>query len=162
MEKRCHEIHVEIAAIGSGELSTELQEHVKECESCSRLRADAVALATAVSPENSREISAAAAVSMARRATANKERPRFTLLIAPLISASVTAAALILYFGIVTPTALGDSSEQTEVLSESSQPGTVLALTPSIPASSETTVPDSLLALRSLLLVTEEGGGGEL
>lgn len=162
MEKRCHEIHVEIAALGGGELSAELQEHVKECKSCARLRADAVAMATAVSVEKGREITPAASVAMARRALANKGQPRTTLLIAPLISASVTAAALILYFGIVTPTTLRDSSNQATEPSESSQSVTASVLTPSIPEAPETTVPDSLLALRSLLLVTEEGGEVEL
>jgi hypothetical protein len=157
MRTTCHEIRVEIATRGGGELTAELKEHIERCEACERFLADTVTIATAVSPESSKEISPAAATAMARRALANQERRKLTVWMAPLLSASATAAALIVYFGLVTPTLI-ESSEETTGPAESSQSSNVGVLTPTIPSASVTDLPESLSALRTLIVTTENEG----
>lgn len=106
MGQTCKEYEIEIAATASGDLDADVAAHVERCPGCAGLRADALRLTNEGGPS----LSAEAAVAIARSAVRDGPRRRPLLWIAPLLSASASAAALILYFGLAaTPADTPDS-----------------------------------------------------
>lgn len=141
----CERFEIEIAAAAGGEVSAEVAAHLAGCPACARLREATLAFSSAGAGEP--RLSSAAAVAMARRALAGPRR-RAVLWVAPLLSASASAAALILYFGLAQP-AGATSASRAEVDAP--------VLAPALSETREPELPDSLRALRELILTSSNG-----
>ncbi|HUU03012.1 MAG TPA: hypothetical protein VM425_16385 [Myxococcota bacterium] len=97
MKGKCTEIEREIvAAMGAG-LNQAVMEHIGQCESCARLHADALCLA---GYRDRPALSSEAAVDLARSALRNERSQKPKLWVFPLLSASASAALLILHLGL--------------------------------------------------------------
>lgn len=108
--KDCTRHREEIASAAGDALTGEVREHVESCPSCQAARLRALALAR-VAAENAPAYSIVHAEAVARRARARTRRT--FIWAAPLISASATAAGLILFFGIaLSPAAPGEHPAQ--------------------------------------------------
>lgn len=104
MGRDCHDHELEIAAAGRGDLPEAVADHLASCPGCAALRASALAMARAEA-EGPPSIAPAGARALARQALAAEARPRRALWVWPLLSASASAAALIVYFGLASPSA---------------------------------------------------------
>jgi hypothetical protein len=146
----CERYEIEIAAAGGGELAADVEAHLAGCASCARQRAAAQALAGA--SRGAHRIGPGAAVAMARDALAGRGT-RGALWVAPLLSASASAAALILYFGLAAAPAEATATSPAERAAPT--------LAPALDEASEPELPDSLQALRELILAGEPVDGRE-
>ncbi len=116
MERDCEKFEIEIAAAAGGDLSTDVLEHFESCAHCSALRDHTLALAETSAPSLSSE----AAVTKARSAMSTPEHYRAPLWVFPLLSASASAAALILYFGLSSPIEVTEALQPVQAMEESS------------------------------------------
>lgn len=157
MSGSCTKFAEEIAAAAGGVLSGETITHLESCESCAALRKDTLSWAQAMG--QGEELSSQAAVAMARRALERKEKRKGALWIAPLLSASASAALLILHFGLATPTVERVEEQSTVEVSTTESDVGVEPLTPTLPSTSSPNLPASLSAMRDLLLVNQDQGG---
>lgn len=105
MSDDCTRHEREIAAAAGADLPDDVQAHVDGCPGCARLRGAALALSRDMVPD---PVDASTVLTLANRALAEARAPSPAYWIAPLISASATAAALILYFGF------GDATHREE------------------------------------------------
>jgi hypothetical protein len=142
VSEKCHEYEVAITAAGADDLEAHVEEHLEACASCARLREQALALSGMGDVPGD----AAASLAVARRAVAQVRRRRPLLWAVPLLSASASAAALILYFGIYHAPASGVDASP--------------AFAATLPESQEISLPESLRAVSDLLLAgnTKENG----
>jgi len=108
----CKTFEIEIAAAGPGDLAAEVALHVDACPACRALREGALALARASAPGEEADASRARAI--AARAARSARRPAPGLWAIPLLAASASAAALILYFGLFHATAQGSAGQEVE------------------------------------------------
>ncbi len=148
MSSRCRKFKIEIAAAAGGRLPAKVEEHIAGCSSCAEFQGATQNLASTFRRDEG--ISQEAAVALARGALAKSEgRVQRAIWIAPLISASASAAALILYCGLFGANTVVTNVAQTEELEATTE----RYLAPSLPVAEETALPDSLRAVRELLLM---------
>lgn len=145
MTERCKEHEIEIAAAGAGELPERTRHHVETCRACARLRGDARALAGASGRAG--EIPSRQARALARSALRDAGSRRTALWIAPLLSASASSAALILYFGIHDPSTSQADPNEKERTADASERRTQI-----LPEAGQVSLPDSLKAVSEMLV----------
>ena len=152
MSMECRQAVVEIDAAAGEELPPDVLDHVASCASCAKRRAQSL-LMTRITEEA--EISPEVAVALARSALSDSGQHRTALWAAPLLSASVSVATLILYFGLALP----PSSNGEDRVGESSSTTVEQRVSSvrSLAVSSELPLPDSFQAFDGLLgLETQE------
>lgn len=155
MKKGCKHYKVEIAAAGKGELEPQIAHHLESCPSCARFRAETLVLAQDVLIEQGPEgASEGASLHLARRAISDKRKS--SLWIVPMLSASASLAALILFFGF------GFAAEPSEVSAEAEEQRVSPYLTPSVPEAGEYSLPDSLEAINDLFLSRDGNEEGQI
>lgn len=142
MGRECRKYEIEIVAVAGGDLGVEVMDHLEHCSRCADLRAGALSLASLDAPS----ISPVGAVALARGALRGGDRRRPPLWIAPLLSASTSAAALILYFGL-----LGVPSSTTIPLSVTGGEAVVEGSVTDLPSLTEITLPEEFEASHDLL-----------
>lgn len=142
MSKDCKEYEIEIAAAGASDLPVHVAHHADGCSRCALLREEALAMAGTAAPGDAR-----AAKAIARRAIDQAQRRHPLVWAVPLLSASASAAALILYFGIfhAPASSAGDARGGLTAEATPRYKGTV-------PEAGELELPDSLRAVSDLLL----------
>jgi len=140
--KRCHEHEIEIVAAAGGKLDVPVQQHLERCSGCRKLREETLAMAGAARADVDAPAERIRAI--ARDAVRVARGRRWALWAAPLLSASASAAALIIYFGIFHAAAeVADAdaaAESTQTMTEATQ----------------VMLPDSLRAVSDLLLEQTE------
>ena len=141
MTRPCREHEIEIGAAAGAALEPEVERHLEECAGCRALRRETLAMAGAARVEAGAP--AAGLRALAREAVEEARGRRPALWAVPLLSASASAAALILYFGIFH--AAAEPVESTV----GNSPRTEQTVT----ADTQVTLPDSLQAVSDLLLV---------
>ncbi len=146
MERECQKYELEIAAAAGGDLAPDTRDHIAECPRCAALRRDTSRLARLGSPRISSEAAVARARAAVRR---GGRRDGLPLWAAPLLSASASAAALILYFGLAAAPASRAPAPVVEG-SELRSSGERTSVT-TLPTLDEMTLPDAFEASYDLL-----------
>lgn len=154
MSRECRDVAVAIdaAAGAKDELPAEVIEHVARCESCARRQAAVHKMASLTGGD---EISPDVAITLARTALDRSSKGRTLFWAAPLLSASMSIACLILYFGLsVQPLVsaeiiVGD----TQATAPSDQN---VSYIPSLEVSGELSLPESFQAINGMVL-TDSG-----
>lgn len=146
MKGKCTEIEREIAAAMGAGLNQAVMEHIGQCESCARLHADALSLSGC---RDKPSLSSEAAVDLARSALRNERSQKPLLWVFPLLSASVSAALFILYFG------LASAPSPDEITGVDNGTGVTLAgsLLPVLSKSYKVPLPDVLQAVNEMLFI---------
>lgn len=156
MSKDCTKYELEIAAAAGAELPREVSDHLSGCAHCAELRADALTLAGGRGPSHTPAAALALARSALEKRKASKTAPLWG---APLVSASASAAALILYFGLAAAPA--STTVQLDTTPEPENASTDEAVesdfTPRLPNLAELPLPDSFEASHDMLLVGSSG-----
>ncbi len=141
MSNPCHEHEMEIAAAAGGALEAHVERHLQGCPGCRALRQETSALAGASRIEPGAFPGLGA---IARDAVREARGRRPALWAVPLVSASASAAALIIYFGIFHAPA-GEQATGTSG-------GSAVTVT----EAPQVALPDSLRAVSDLLLEHSE------
>lgn len=138
MTSRCHEHEKEIAAAAGGDLDARVERHLERCPECRALRQQTLELVSAARTEPGAHPEGMRAIARDAVRRARDRRP--ALWAVPLLSASASAAALIIYFGFFHATAGEQATETT--------PGSTITVT----GTTQVTLPDSLRAVSDILL----------
>ena len=146
MNDRCRAHERAIDAAAGGELAAAEEAHIERCTECAARRAATLRMTGLL---RGTELPAEGAVALARSALERRSARQPVLWVAPLLSASASVAALILYFGLAG--APGATTSETEQRVADTSDDHTTAYVPSLEASDAVTLPESLQAINGLV-----------